>query len=549
MRAHVVVGCLVVLCVLGALAPAASFLETFDGGLANSWNAGIGLFPDEDIWTGYGGVSTPIGTVDYVERGPAGSFVTIDGAQSYRMTNTLDPLTRVGMVSDVVQSGVVGRVEARFNTLTQDSQHIDQLVDLWLINSEDSDSYVRVGLFGSNFSDDRGWSYSTSQDGSFFDSGVNYVNDTWYRLRIDAEASSVSVSLWDDAGTTELRRHDFTHALPVLGDTFRVGIGQFMGTTNGTPFIADSAVDWISADLKAATPLETAKWAIEDGGSGNRYAIVRTPDGITWSDAKAEAEKLGGHLATPTTTAENQFVFGLVDSAELWSVFDFGAVGPWIGGYQPNPTDVKNGWTWVTGEPFAFASWDTPQEPNNSSDGTGEFEAYMQFFSKNGSRSPLWNDAFNAPGPLTAMRAYVVELPTNGDLDESGKLDLADLDILTTNLGKARLDLNYDGAVDQGDLNYFVETLVGTKFGDANLDGKIDLADFGVVKDNFGKIDQSWSAGDFNGNQVVELADFGVLKDNFGFKKTASVVPEPATWVSLLSALLPIYFLSRRGRS
>jgi hypothetical protein len=161
---------------------------------------------------------------------------------------------RVGIVSDATQTGTGGTVEARFNTLTQDGTRIDGLVDLWLLNATDPSKYVRVGLFGSGFSHDRAWDFASSVDGSFAEEGVNYTNDTWYRVRIDATAGNLSVSLWNDAGTTELKHHDFSHNLATLGDTFRVGLGQFLGTTNGNPFTTDSAVDWVSADLSVPEP-------------------------------------------------------------------------------------------------------------------------------------------------------------------------------------------------------------------------------------------------------------------------------------------------------
>jgi uncharacterized protein (DUF2141 family) len=63
--------------------------------------------------------------------------------------------------------------------------------------------------------------------------------------------------------------------------------------------------------------------------------------------------------------------------------------------------------------------------------------------------------------------------------------------------------------------------------GDANGDGKVDLTDFGIVKDNFGS-GSALCQGDFNGDASVDLTDFGILKQNFGASGAVSV-PEPAT--------------------
>ncbi len=61
--------------------------------------------------------------------------------------------------------------------------------------------------------------------------------------------------------------------------------------------------------------------------------------------------------------------------------------------------------------------------------------------------------------------------------------------------------------------------------GDADGDGRIDLADFGILKSNFGG-DATPSRGDFDLDGRIDLADFGILKANFG---QAVGVPEPAT--------------------
>jgi hypothetical protein len=73
--------------------------------------------------------------------------------------------------------------------------------------------------------------------------------------------------------------------------------------------------------------------------------------------------------------------------------------------------------------------------------------------------------------------------------------------------------------------------------GDANLDGRVDLLDFDVLRQNFG---QAGSArqGDFTADGWVTLADFAPLKSNFGATRLtpgAAAVPEPN---SLLLAAL-----------
>ncbi len=78
--------------------------------------------------------------------------------------------------------------------------------------------------------------------------------------------------------------------------------------------------------------------------------------------------------------------------------------------------------------------------------------------------------------------------------------------------------------------------------GDVNLDGRVDLNDFGLLKENFG---QAYYPADFDQSGGVELTDFGLLKANFGKVYLPAAVSEPATW--LLAALGSLLFgLSRR---
>jgi len=51
--------------------------------------------------------------------------------------------------------------------------------------------------------------------------------------------------------------------------------------------------------------------------------------------------------------------------------------------------------------------------------------------------------------------------------------------------------------------------------GDANLDGTVDLADFGRLRGGFGT-GSLWNEGDANYDGVVDLTDFGLLRGTFG---------------------------------
>ena len=55
-----------------------------------------------------------------------------------------------------------------------------------------------------------------------------------------------------------------------------------------------------------------------------------------------------------------------------------------------------------------------------------------------------------------------------------------------------------------------------TFYGDANLDGTVDLQDFNKLAANFGASPRRWSQGDFDFNASVNLQDFNKLAANFG---------------------------------
>jgi hypothetical protein len=57
--------------------------------------------------------------------------------------------------------------------------------------------------------------------------------------------------------------------------------------------------------------------------------------------------------------------------------------------------------------------------------------------------------------------------------------------------------------------------IVATLFGDANLDRRVNLADFGRLRGGFGNAG-TFASGDFNGDGIVNLADFGLLRGTFG---------------------------------
>ncbi len=67
-----------------------------------------------------------------------------------------------------------------------------------------------------------------------------------------------------------------------------------------------------------------------------------------------------------------------------------------------------------------------------------------------------------------------------------------------------------------------------TNFGDANLDGRVNLADFGRLRAAFGRTAARWADGDFNYDGAVRGDDFSALLARFG-TNVPIVAPVPLT--------------------
>jgi len=154
----------------------------------------------------------------------------------------------------------------------------------------------------------------------------------------------------------------------------------------------------------------------------------------------------------------------------------------------------------------------------------------------NGNPSPqaeLWHQTFLAENPDYAAAegpsdgyqflAFAVQVYGNNQVDRpkfhyqawrNGAM-LSTSDVICTGPG------NSDWVISPGTL----------LMGDANLDGIVDLQDFGILKANFGSVG-GWRSANFNGDYIVDLQDFSILKDHFGEGTPNSPVtgaPEPAT--------------------
>ena len=104
---------------------------------------------------------------------------------------------------------------------------------------------------------------------------------------------------------------------------------------------------------------------------------------------------------------------------------------------------------------------------------------------------------------------------------------------------------SYDLEVVAGGNGEILRAILTRLLGDANNDGSVTIADFAILRANFGTSGSSFEMGDFNEDGSVTIADFAILRANFGTSVSsaelaeadawAASVPEPAT-LGLLAA-------------
>jgi hypothetical protein len=149
------------------------------------------------------------------------------------------------------------------------------------------------------------------------------------------------------------------------------------------------------------------------------------------------------------------------------------------------------------------------------------------------------------------------------DVNYDGAINAVDIDLLAAEAQKPPgsrsilFDLNNDGVVNfvaggatPSDSDYLVETVLKTKYGDANLDGKVSLFDLAVLGSAFDNPNTGWSMGNFNGVGGTTLFDLTLLSQNYGFERPpmglgAALVPEPSTAAMMLVALAMFWPLLR----
>jgi Lectin C-type domain len=242
----------------------------------------------------------------------------------------------------------------------------------------------------------------------------------------------------------------------------------------------------------AAQAQQAVQWKVSDGGNGHWYQGVAAGAPIRWMDARDRATAIGGHLATPRSSSENNWIYlNAAISGSLWR----GQYGPWLGIYQDHSamdySEPAGGWRYVDGTPVVSMNW-ADGEPNN--EGAEDFVQYW------GGR--YWNDKAESGvgGNGLAVVGYVVEW--DADCNSDGIVDYGQI------LSDQLADSNGNGIPD---------ICEGPTCHDADLypNGRIDGADLGILLSEWGPVN-STTHSDFNRDGRVDGADLGFLLANWG---------------------------------
>jgi hypothetical protein len=120
-----------------------------------------------------------------------------------------------------------------------------------------------------------------------------------------------------------------------------------------------------------------------------------------------------------------------------------------------------------------------------------------------------------------------------GDFNGDDVADAYDIDLLFDAVN--RISQNPDFVLsgtrptaDEFEIDFYVRDLLGTEFGDANLDGAVDAIDFGIWSNHKFQPCTGWASADFNGDGKTDVSDFNGWNDHKFLNAAPTQAARPA---------------------
>ncbi|MEY4116952.1 MAG: hypothetical protein RLZZ116_280 [Planctomycetota bacterium] len=245
---------------------------------------------------------------------------------------------------------------------------------------------------------------------------------------------------------------------------------------------------------------QAVQWRTDEGGNGHWYQAVRPGATVTWLDARALAHSRGGQLASVTSLSEDDFVWQLASNPKNWD----GSPGPWLGGRQlPGSSEPGGGWTWESGEPFAWPYWQSG--PYN---GCGEVNANsLHYFSPDGiAPQRIWNDfpGEQICGPYQFPKALIIEW--SADCNNDGIVDYGQI------RDGSLADVNGDNILDCCALPWGCDTCPA----DIDQSGAVGGVDLAAILNVWGTSGGKYPRADINRDGIVDGADLSQVLNAWG---------------------------------
>ena len=155
-----------------------------------------------------------------------------------------------------------------------------------------------------------------------------------------------------------------------------------------------------------------------------------------------------------------------------------------------------------------------------------------------------------ANGELVGTAAFTSGVNSGGNGPSIGDADGAGNIVFATGIGGFTDAPDGFIDVDAGVEYYFDVAVVENPdrlAGDANGDGSVTIADFAILRANFGTSDSSFSMGDFNEDGSVTIADFAILRANFGSSVSSAELAEADAWAASVPEPAALGLLAAAG--